>query len=220
MINKLHSVPLSVFVTSGFMLAILVAVFLSGPVFAHAATLNRELEIGMTGDDVSALQTFLAKDKTIYPQGLVTGYFGFLTKAAVSNFQARNGISTVGRVGPITLAAINGQMANGAGGDVSGPILSPISVSTASSSVTLSWNTNEVAKGVVYYATTPLSEYEMPGSVSISGNVAMTDTALRNSQSVTIWGLTSNTKYYYDVYVTDAFGNVSMTNQTTFQTTY
>jgi len=64
---------------------------------ANAATLTRQLELGMRGDDVSSLQTFLAQDVTIYPQGLVTGYFGSLTKSAVSNFQARNGISTVGR---------------------------------------------------------------------------------------------------------------------------
>src|SRR6185436_11962914 len=77
------------------------------PLVASAATLDRQLEFGMSGSDVSTLQTFLALDTSIYPQGLVTGYFGPLTRAAVINFQAKNGIATVGRVGPITLVALN-----------------------------------------------------------------------------------------------------------------
>ena len=31
-----------------------------------------------------------------YPQGLVTGYYGALTQAAVQNFQAKNGIVSSG----------------------------------------------------------------------------------------------------------------------------
>src|SRR3989338_7152445 len=91
--------------------AAFVVVLFSAAVIAPAATLNRQLQVGMSGSDVSALQTFLAADVTLYPQGLVTGYFGNLTKAAVSNFQSRNGISPVGRVGPVTLAVLNAQMA-------------------------------------------------------------------------------------------------------------
>ena len=108
-------------------------------VTANAATLTRELQVGSTGQDVSDLQIFLAKDATIYPQGLVTGYFGLLTKAAVSNFQARNGISVVGRVGPITLAAINAQM----NGDTRSPMIGSLNVTVSSNSATLNWNTNE-----------------------------------------------------------------------------
>jgi len=98
---------------------------------ASAQILTRQLEIGMSGSDVTTLQTFLAQDRAIYPEGLITGYFGPLTKAAVARFQARNAISTVGRVGPITLNAINGFLAGGgvgAGNDVSGPAISNVSV--------------------------------------------------------------------------------------------
>ncbi|MCL9971914.1 MAG: peptidoglycan-binding protein, partial [Candidatus Pacebacteria bacterium] len=63
-----------------------VAAVVALPVLTFAATLERQLEVGMTGTDVSALQTYLAADPTLYPQGLVTGYYGFLTKSAVSNF--------------------------------------------------------------------------------------------------------------------------------------
>ncbi len=66
-----------------------------------------ELEYGMRNDQVKALQRFLAQYPEIYPEGLVTGYFGPLTKLAVKRFQAKYGIRQVGRVGPKTLAKIN-----------------------------------------------------------------------------------------------------------------
>jgi peptidoglycan hydrolase-like protein with peptidoglycan-binding domain len=67
----------------------------------------------MSGADVSSLQTFLEKYRTIYPQGMVTGYYGNLTKIAVTNFQKRNNILAIGRVGPVTLLALNAQMKSG-----------------------------------------------------------------------------------------------------------
>jgi peptidoglycan hydrolase-like protein with peptidoglycan-binding domain len=43
----------------------------------------------------------------VYPERLVTGYFGNLTKSAVSRFQELNGLAAVGRVGPLTLKKLN-----------------------------------------------------------------------------------------------------------------
>ena len=54
--------------------------------------LERALERGMTGEDVRYLQEFLKEDPTIYPEGLVTGFFGPLTEAAIIRFQERNGL--------------------------------------------------------------------------------------------------------------------------------
>src|SRR3989338_5621656 len=125
---------------------------------ASAATLYRQLELGMSGSDVRDLQTFLAQDVTIYPQGLVTGYFGSLTKSAVSNFQVRNGIANVGRVGPITMAVINTQMGGGnvVGFDRFAPVISSLNLSTTNTTVVLNWNTSENASAIVYYSTSPI----------------------------------------------------------------
>jgi len=55
-------------------------------------TLEREME----NDNVRALQEALASDSELYPEGLVTGYFGPLTERAVQRFQAKYGIVSSG----------------------------------------------------------------------------------------------------------------------------
>ena len=69
---------------------------------------------GSKGNDVTALQNFLkSQGADIYPEGLVTGFYGNLTKAAVAKFQMKHGIVTsvndggYGNVGPKTRAKIN-----------------------------------------------------------------------------------------------------------------
>lgn len=195
---------------------VLSAALIAMPFVASAEMLTRQLQLGMSGSDVSTLQVFLAKDATIYPQGLITGYFGSLTKSAVSNFQARNGISSIGRVGPVTIAAINTQM----NGDNSSPWINPVSVSVTGQSATLSWNTNENASAVVYYGTSPLSmtEGSPTNGVTIGGYSMLVHTDLRTSHSATLTSLNANTVYYYVVYVKDGAGNESVTWPAVFQT--
>ena len=67
---------------------------------------NQDLAIGSRGDDVKRLQELLAQDKTIYPEGLATGYYGNLTVKAVRAFQEKYGLPSVGRVGPATRAKL------------------------------------------------------------------------------------------------------------------
>lgn len=197
----------------------LALVFAVSAQVASAQVLTRQLEVGMSGADVTALQTFLAKDPSLYPQGLVTGYFGFLTKAAVSNFQSRNGIAAVGRVGPQTLPVLNAQMATGAtGGVTTAPIISSVSVNSTRNNATVNWATNEAARGVVYYSSSPLITYERENSVDVSGTSAQTDSAARSTQSVALAGLQPNTTYYYLIYTTDQDGNVSVTWPNSFRT--
>lgn len=78
------------------------------PFWGHAAKLSRNLSFGSRGDDVKALQGFLAKDSALYPEGLLTGYFGRLTREAVKRFQTREKIAPAeGYVGPKTRARLN-----------------------------------------------------------------------------------------------------------------
>jgi hypothetical protein len=63
------------------------------------------LSVGSEDAQVTALQEQLTKDG-LYT-GPITGYFGALTEAAVSQFQAAHGIEVKGYVGPATRAALN-----------------------------------------------------------------------------------------------------------------
>ncbi len=87
-----------------------------------AMTLSSNLTIGSTDHstegEVSRLQAFLGKDKSIYPAGAVTGYFGQETEAAVQRWQAAQGIVSsgdahttgFGHVGPMTRGDMNKEM--------------------------------------------------------------------------------------------------------------
>ncbi len=59
---------------------------------------SRLLGPGATGDHVKRLQEFLARDQTVYPERLVTGYYGNLTIAAVRRWQKRFSIMSSGSV--------------------------------------------------------------------------------------------------------------------------
>ena len=70
---------------------------------------HRDLTVGSNGDDVSALQTFLApKGFLVIPPGVTLGYFGPLTRAALAAYQVQRGISPAeGYFGAITRAAVS-----------------------------------------------------------------------------------------------------------------
>jgi peptidoglycan hydrolase-like protein with peptidoglycan-binding domain len=70
--------------------------------------INRTLQTGSEGVDVTVLQNFL--NRAGYLFATPNGYFGPATKAAVRGFQSENYIPTTGSVGPATLNAINERM--------------------------------------------------------------------------------------------------------------
>lgn len=73
----------------------------------EAVQITRQLAIGATGDDVRELQELLASDPELYPEGIITGYFGSLTARAIERLQERFGIERAGEVGPLTRQTIN-----------------------------------------------------------------------------------------------------------------
>ncbi|MHB8660520.1 MAG: peptidoglycan-binding domain-containing protein [Minisyncoccota bacterium] len=76
------------------------------------------LQLGTTGAEVSQLQSFLSKDKSIYPEGSITGYFGPMTEDAVQRWQSAHNIVATGTpsttgfgvVGPQTLKEMDHEM--------------------------------------------------------------------------------------------------------------
>ncbi len=76
---------------------------------------TKTLVRGMAGDEVKKLQEFLKQFPDVYPEGLVTGYYGQLTETAVKKLQEKEGIEAVGAVGPRTLSKLNELVTTGAG---------------------------------------------------------------------------------------------------------
>lgn len=54
------------------------------------------LEQGMSDEDIRKIQEILATDRSVYPEGLVTGYFGPLTSAALTRFQNKFKLEVTG----------------------------------------------------------------------------------------------------------------------------
>lgn len=74
---------------------------------ASAYNFARPLSLGATGNDVIELQKLL-QSRGFFSE-TPTGYYGPVTVAAVSRYQASKGLEQVGNVGPRTLAALNGE---------------------------------------------------------------------------------------------------------------
>lgn len=192
---------------------------------AHAQTfvpISGQMGIGASGSDVINLQTFLASNPYMYPEGIVSGYYGNLTANAVARFQSTYGISAIGRVGPATLGKINNLIATGYGIDISAPMINNLSWVTTKNSAGISWNTSEMAKGKVYYSEIPLQVNETNSNFaepSILSSVAVIESPnIQSSQSVTIPNLQSNKVYYYMIVATDVSGNVTVTVPSSFVT--
>lgn len=71
------------------------------------STLTPRLKKGMSGTEVSLLQEILSKDPSIYPERMITGYFGPATERAVVRLQKKYGLDQVGYIGPKTNELLN-----------------------------------------------------------------------------------------------------------------
>src|SRR3989344_3608963 len=223
----------SVGLRSGVLIMVLIATILFVSVLSIQnayASINASLDFGDTGSQVTELQTYLATNASIYPEGLVTGYFGSLTQAAVKRFQAAQSIVSsgtpettgYGRVGPQTMARINSLM--GSGGSVSWdtvPFLSSPLVQQTNTTATFTWTTNEPTQGQVYWDTLLLRADEATGPRQlpyVSGTLALDAGGYQTNHTVTVSNLQANTIYYYLVRGIDSVGNMSMTWPTSFRT--
>lgn len=73
---------------------------------------DRPLRRGVENPDVKRLQELLSQDAEVYSEGLITGFFGDATEAAVKRFQAKYGLEETGIVDlvmSIKLAEVLGE---------------------------------------------------------------------------------------------------------------
>lgn len=208
-----------------------VAVLLAVALWAGSASaltmITAHLDFGETGGNVTSLQQFLATDSSVYPEALVTGYYGPLTRAAVQRYQCKQGIvctgaaasTGYGRVGPRTLAAINASIGGVSTGDINAPVMSRVIGATTTSSATFTWTTNEPARGTLYYSSSPLALIEgAPGVSATIGGQTVSESGFGYNHVLSVTGLSANTTYYFAAKSDDASGNVQLSWPTTVRT--
>lgn len=190
---------------------------------AQTAPITAQASFGARGANVTNIQAFLAARPEFYPEGLVTGYYGNLTVAAVRRFQAFYGIVSsgsaattgYGRVGPSTMAKMNQLIAGGVStGDTAAPYISNVRVTPGSNGATLTWSTNEASSDRLYYDTTPIrfneGDINSNNFLVLTGQSGATSIDLTTNHSGTISGLNPNTTYYYLIVSKDTASNVSI----------
>ncbi|MEK7192470.1 MAG: fibronectin type III domain-containing protein [Patescibacteria group bacterium] len=184
---------------------------------------GRSLRLGLKGPDVGALQKFLARDKEIYPEGLITGYFGKLTEMAVKRWQSNYKIEPVGMVGPKTRAKLKEileaqppasatptekvQLPQ----DTVAPVVDEESIrvtSITSTSAIISWNTDELSDSAVRFTD------DAPCKTSITTDFCAVYSASDSVKTtighrIVVSGLLYQTAYYFNVNSTDTAGNKS-----------
>jgi peptidoglycan hydrolase-like protein with peptidoglycan-binding domain len=178
------------------------------------------MKAGSRGLNVSALQQFLASNPDIYPQGMVTGYYGPLTRAAVIQFQLHYNLTADGIAGPMTVGKLNSVMAAGRGLDIYAPMISAVRATTSNTSANVSFSTSEPARAYINYDRNALSIRDASSSFSmplVSGSSSST-TAFSNNSSLSISGLNQNTTYNYMLMAVDQSGNVNVVLPSTFRT--
>jgi peptidoglycan hydrolase-like protein with peptidoglycan-binding domain len=203
--------------------------------------LIRDLKVGMSGDDIKTLQELLSTDSDVYPEGLVTGYYGKLTEKAVKKLQKKLCLNEDGTVNPQTIKRINELLSEGAGNsghipaglliapgiqkklcgtttpatttpDTAAPVISNVfATNTTATATKIKWTTNEKANSRVWY-----------GAASPITAATPTDQVSSNeyelSHSLTLSGLASTTTYYYVVVSADKAGNITTAPQQSFIT--
>lgn len=74
--------------------------------------LSHTLNLYDAGNQVAILQSKLAQDKSVYPSGIISGFYGNLTKQAVLNFQRKYNLNQTGNVDYYTLQKFNNIYGN------------------------------------------------------------------------------------------------------------
>lgn len=170
------------------------------------------LKIGSKGAEVMALQSLLKGQNNIYPEGLITGYYGPATQRAILRLQKVNGLEQVGFVGPKTRALLN-KIASEGGQNYSylyPQIIELNATSTGPNHMYVFWSSNKPTTGELFYATqTPLA--------STTPWVYL-ETSRSLTHATNLNNLATGTTYYFQVKITDQFGVSSTSTEKSITT--
>ncbi|MEO6536233.1 MAG: peptidoglycan-binding protein [Candidatus Paceibacterota bacterium] len=211
-----------------------------------ALIITRQLSLGATGADVSALQQFL-KNLGFYTFPTITGYFGPVTAQAVSAFQSAHGLAPVGEVGPLTRAIIaamsssastgtsgssnttttttttstsgSSSSSDGGGGGHYGPSTSAQTDTTPPVVSSVASSTAQTTAAITWTTDESATSQVEYGTTTSYGSLTTLDSALVTSHNVNITGLSAATDYHYRVRSADSTGNTTTDSDHIFTTT-
>ncbi|MCU0679212.1 MAG: fibronectin type III domain-containing protein [Planctomycetes bacterium] len=101
---------------------------------------------------------------------------------------------------------------NGAEPDTEEPVISNVAVTTATSTATVSWKTDELTTGLVKYA------FESLATATTSAILIVSSAATTTDHSLGLTGLTASTTYFYKIWSTDLATNSTSSPEATFTT--
>lgn len=166
---------------------------------------SRDLTVGSSGADVTALQQMLVSQGYLtMPAGVAYGYFGALTKSAVARWQAANGLPATGFFGPMSRAKANAVGGTTTGGTTTG--------GTTTGGTTSGTITTPGAEGTITVTSAPVSDSSLDEGQSMAPALAFQVRATGSDMAVqrVKLDLGSNTELYNKifsrVYLTDDAG--------------
>lgn len=208
---------------------------------AESGQILKTLRVGSRGSEVVVIQTLLKGIPDIYPEGLVTGYFGKATEAAVKRFQKKYGLEQVGFTGPKTREKLNtllvvlipaavptpSAVLAPAPAITPAPTPTPVLPSTplvpadVTPPVVRLLTAGSIAKDrvVVSWVTNEPGDSRVEyGMNAIYDNIPLVDATFSKSHMVRITGLASGVSYGFRVTSRDAAGNTSISDNMAFRT--
>lgn len=155
--------------------------------------LLESLNKGTRSDNVATLQTLLAKDVQIYPEGYVTGYYGKLTSAAVERFKNKHDKPRVS----VESVAV--------------PHIFGLSATSTKTTMTVVWGTDVPTSAKIWWGS--------PGPLDTERMTPVSTAALSEShQAYFSGGIFASTTYAFVIAVSNKDGNTSTTTEQIYVT--
>lgn len=153
----------------------------------------KTLEKGTRSDEVKTMQSLLAKDSEVYPEGFVTGYYGKLTVAAVKRFQNKHPKSAL-TVESLTV-----------------PRISDIAATTTKTTMTITWKTDMPTSAKIWWGS--------PGPLDTVRMTPVDIAAFSEDHRAVFSGIIyASTTYAFIIAVSDKDGNTSTTTEQIYVT--
>lgn len=148
---------------------------------------------GTRSDEVKMLQTLLAKDSDIYPEGYITGYYGKLTSAAAGRFKNAH-----------TAPSISVE-------SIGVPRISGITATSTATSMTVAWKTNVPTSAKIWWGS--------PGPLDAERMTPISTAALSEDHSAVFSGVIyASTTYAFIIAASGKDGGTSTTTEQIYVT--